>query len=161
MPVARTAPARSRETTMRVPSRPAFLQRTESFMSRRHVESGDFTRVGLSPRLERVFAERSRTRVSAMTVLAQRLDRRGLVDHARVVEQQHRPRFGQGEACPTARRPRTPGFRRPYALAPDQDHGDEIHVAVAVRALRRGPAEPVAGIDPELVRLDALRRCQA
>ena len=89
-----------------------------------------------------------------MPVRLERLDRRALVDHPRVVEQQAGPRLVHREA----QAGRAVGVEDARlaaldAFAADQDHGDEVD-AVAVRAFGRRPADAVGGVDAELVRLD-------
>src|SRR3546814_4691223 len=88
------------------------------------------------------------------TAFAGRLDRGGFVDHARVVEQQQRPRLFQREALPV--RPVGVEHARLAAAdtaAVDEQHGDEID-AIELRPFRRRAANAVAGVDGELVRLD-------
>lgn len=70
-----------------------------------------------------------------MTGFGKRLDGRALVDHPRIVEQQHRPRLDQGEAL--ARRAvglEHTGLAALDALARDEEHRHQIH-PVAVRGM--------------------------
>ena len=82
------------------------------------------------------------------------LDRRRLVHHARVVEQHGAPGLVHHEADAA----RAVGLEHPRLAAAnvvpgDEDHRDEVD-PVAVGALGRRPADPVGGVDAELVRLD-------
>jgi hypothetical protein len=85
------------------------------------------------------------------------LDGRGFVNHARIVEQHHRPGFAQCEALPIG----ACGLEDarlttldPFAIY--QEYRNQIH-AIAVRALGRGAANATLGINAELVCLDEPR----
>src|SRR6478672_8998808 len=153
MPVARTAFERSRETTTRVPSRPPSLSEPSFIATSEYVLTlvaivtmSHATRstdvVALEPRR----AVRQDQRV-AIPEVGLWLDRRGLVDHPRIVQQQQRPGLGEGEALSI----RAVGLEHPrltalHALAGDQQHRHEIH-AIAVRAFRGRAPEAVGGVD--------------
>src|SRR5690606_12570490 len=90
----------------------------------------------------------------AVAVAGDGLDGGGLVDDAGVVKQQQAPWIAQGEALAVgAVGIEDAGLAALDRLALDHQHGHVVH-AVAVRALGRGPADAVGGIDAELVRLD-------
>jgi hypothetical protein len=92
-----------------------------------------------------------------MAVALERLDRRALVDDARVVEDERRPRLEHREAL--ARGPVGGEDARLAALdarAADAHDGDEVD-AVAVRAFGSRPADAVGGVDAELMRFDEPR----
>ena len=87
-----------------------------------------------------------------MSMFTDGLDRRRLMNHGRIVEQQQRPWLGQGKAFAIgAVRLEDARLAALDLFAPDQQYGDEID-AVAVCAFRRGPADAIGRIDAELVR---------
>jgi hypothetical protein len=94
----------------------------------------------------------------ARTTLAGRLQRGRLVNHPRIVHEQHRPGLLQREAHP-ARAVRLEHARLPAddVPAPDEDHRDKID-AVAMRAFRGRTPEAVRGMNAELVCLDVPAR---
>src|ERR1019366_10328682 len=90
----------------------------------------------------------------AMSEAFERLDRRALVDDARVVEKQAAPWLLHREA--QAGRP--VGIADAWlaaldARSIDEHDGDQVD-AVAMRSLGRRPADAVGSVDAELVRLD-------
>ena len=90
-------------------------------------------------------------------MLADRLNRRGLVDHPFVVQQQGAPGLLQREAHAV----RAVGLEHTrlatlQADTRDQQHGDKVN-PVAVRALGRRSADAVGRVDTELMRLDVPR----
>src|SRR5580658_10288400 len=94
----------------------------------------------------------------AHALRAVRLDRRGFVDDARIVHEQHRPRFVHGEALArSATRIEHARFAATYLPARDEHHRHEIH-PVAVRSFWRRTADPVRRVDAELVGLDVPAR---
>ena len=87
----------------------------------------------------------------AVSIGGQRLDRRGLVNHPQIVQQQQRPRLAQREALAIGA-----GCLKHTRLAPldtlatDQKHRHQIH-SIAVRALGGGAANAVGGVNAELM----------
>src|SRR5262245_17510110 len=99
-------------------------------------------------------AIRQHQRVAYALLVRHGLDRRGLVHHALVIEQQRRPGLAHREAD-TGRAVRFEYARlaAAHADAVDKNHRDEVD-AIAVRTLGRRPTDAFLGVDPELMRLD-------
>ena len=177
---ARSSPAWSPATISRAPaatpppprrSRPKATARSRRFLAERVRAASrviaarrgrldrpraDAPAQGAARALERAGAIRQDERV-AVAVAFERLDRRALVDDARVVEDERGPRLEHREAqafgavgCEDAR------LAALDAVAADQRDRHQVD-AVAMRAFGRRPADAVGGVDPELVRLDEPR----
>jgi hypothetical protein len=89
-----------------------------------------------------------------MAGAVQRLDRRALVNHPLIIEQQQAPRLAQREALAgRTLRFEHPGLTALDALPLDQEHRHQVDT-VAVRTFRRGSPDATLGVDAELVRFD-------